>query len=99
MKAKMNKEKPETLEQARAKIDAIDTALVELLASRQFYVDQALKFKRTGYEVQSPERIEQVISKVRAEAEAHALDPDLVERIYQEVTEHIIRRELKEIRP
>ena len=95
----MNKEKPETLEQARAKIDAIDTALVELLATRQFYVDQALKFKRSGYEVQSPERTEHIMSKVRAEAQANALDPDLVERIYQQVTEHIIRRELKEIRP
>lgn len=99
MKAIMNKEKAQTLEQAREYIDAIDSALVELLAQRQFYVDQALKFKRSGYELQSPERTEQVMNKVRAEAQAHALDPILVERIYQQITEHIIQRELKEIRP
>ena len=95
----MNKEKPQTLEQARAQIDAIDTALVELLAKRQFYVDHALKFKRSGDELQSPERTEQVLNKVRAEAQSYALDPVLVERIYQQITEHIIQRELKEIRP
>lgn len=95
----MNKEKPENLAQARAKIDEIDSTLVELLAARQFYVDQALRFKRSGYEIQSPERTSEIIEKVRAEATANALDPDLVERIYHEVTQHIIRRELKEIRP
>jgi len=69
------------------------------LAKRQFYVDRALKFKRSGYELQSPERTEQVLNKVRAEAQSYALDPVLVERIYQQITEHIIQRELKEIRP
>jgi isochorismate pyruvate lyase len=99
MKPIMNKEKPENLEQARARIDEIDSAVVDLLATRQFYVDQALRFKRSGYEIQSPERTDAIIERVRAEAQAKALDPDLVERIYHEVTQHIIRRELKEIRP
>ncbi|WP_374572144.1 chorismate mutase [Acinetobacter sp.] len=95
----MKKEKIESLPQARAQIDAIDGALIELIAARQFYVDQAARFKRTAQDVQAPERVEEVIKKVRAAAVEHGTDPDLVESIYREMIQHFIRRELKEIRP
>ena len=95
----MKKEKIESLPQARAQIDAIDGALIELIAARQFYVDQAARFKRTAQDVQAPERVEEVIKKVRAAAVEQGPDPDLVESIYREMIQHFIRRELKEIRP
>ena len=95
----MKKEKIESLPQARAQIDAIDGALIELIAARQFYVDQAARFKRTAQDVQAPERVEEVIKKVRAAAAEQGTDPDLVESIYREMIQHFIRRELKEIRP
>lgn len=95
----MKKEKIESLPQARAQIDAIDGALIELIAARQFYVDQAARFKRTVQDVQAPERVEEVIKKVRAAAAEQGTDPDLVESIYREMIQHFIRRELKEIRP
>ncbi|WP_174560442.1 chorismate mutase [Acinetobacter bouvetii] len=95
----MNKEKVESLEQARKHIDTIDEALIELIAARQFYVDQAVRFKRTAQDVQSPERTEDVIKKVRAAAEAQGVDPNLAEHLYREMIQHFIRRELKEIRP
>ena len=95
----MNKEKCENLEQARAKIDLIDQALIEMIATRQFYVDQAVRFKRTAEDVQSPERVQQVINKVREQAIQLHTDPDLVEKIYREMIQHFIQRELKEIRP
>lgn len=95
----MNKTKCETLEQARSEIDNIDQQLIELIATRQFYVDQAVRFKRTAEDVQSPERVAQVIDKVRNKANELHTDPDLVESIYREMIQHFIRRELKEIRP
>ena len=95
----MNKDKCENLEQARAKIDLIDQALIEMIATRQFYVDQAVRFKRTAEDVQSPERVQQVINKVREQAIQLHTDPDLVEKIYREMIQHFIQRELKEIRP
>ena len=95
----MKKEKIESLPQARAQIDAIDGALIELIAARQFYVDQAARFKRTVQDVQAPERVEEVIKKVRAAAVEQGTDPDLVESIYREMIQHFIQRELKEIRP
>lgn len=99
MISKMKKEKCESLEQARAKIDVIDAALIDMIATRQFYVDQAARFKRTVQDVQSPERVEQVIQKVRAQALDLGTDPDLVEHLYREMIQRFIQRELKEIRP
>ena len=95
----MNKEKCESLEQAREKIDAIDTALIEMIATRQFYVDQAVRFKKSIQDVQSPERVEQIIQKVRAQAVELGIDPDLVEQLYRAMVQQFIQRELKEIRP
>ena len=99
MIAKMKKEKCESLEQAREKIDVLDTALIEIIATRQFYVDQAVRFKNSVQDVQSPERVEQVSNKVRTQAIALGTDPDLVEHLYREMIQRFIQRELKEIRP
>ena len=95
----MNKEKCENLEQVRAKIDLIDQELIEMIATRQFYVDQAVRFKRTAEDVQSPERVQKVINKVRQKAEDVGTNPDLIEVLYREMIQHFIQRELKEIRP
>ncbi len=94
----MKREKVESLEDARNQIDAIDDALIELIATRQFYVDQVIRFKRKSEDVKSP-RIEEVIEKVCAQASEQGLDPDLIENIYREMIQYFIRRELKEIRP
>ena len=99
MIATMKKEKCESLEQVREKIDVLDTALIEIIATRQFYVDQAVRFKNSVQDVQSPERVEQVINKVRTQAIALGTDPDLVEHLYREMIQRFIQRELKEIRP
>lgn len=95
----MNKDKCDSLIQAREKIDTIDHAIIELIATRQHYVDQAVRFKRSVQDVQSPERVEKVIQKVCDIASQQSVDPALVERIYREMIQHFIQRELKEIRP
>ena len=96
---KMKKEKVESLEQARAQIDVIDQGIIELIAARQFYVDQAVRFKRSVQDVQSPERVEAVISKIRQQATEQGVNADIVERLYRDMIQHFIQRELKEIRP
>lgn len=94
----MKREKVESLEDARNRVDAIDDALIELIATRQFYVDQVIRFKRKSEDIKSP-RIEEVIEKVCVQASEQGLDRDLIENIYREMIQHFIRRELKEIRP
>ena len=95
----MKKEKCESLEQVREQIDQLDQQLIDIIATRQFYVDQAVRFKRTTEDAQSPERVQQVIDKVRQKAFEVGTDPDLVETIYRAMIQHFIQRELKEIRP
>ncbi|WP_296282036.1 chorismate mutase [uncultured Acinetobacter sp.] len=95
----MKKEKCESLEQVREQIDQLDQQLIDLIATRQFYVDQSVRFKRTAEDAQSPERVQQVIDKVRQKAFEVGTDPDLVETIYRAMIQHFIQRELKEIRP
>ena len=70
-----------------------------MIATRQFYVDQAVRFKKSIQDVQSPERVEQIIQKVRAQAVELGIDPDLVEQLYRAMIQQFIQRELKEIRP
>ncbi len=92
----MKREKVESLEDARNRVDVIDDALIELIATRQFYVDQVIRFKRKSEDIKSP-RIEEVIEKVCVQASEQGLDPELIENIYREMIQHFIRRELKEI--
>ncbi len=92
----MKREKVESLEDARNRVDAIDDALIELIVTRQFYVDQVIRFKRKSEDIKSP-RIEEVIEKVCVQASEQGLDPELIENIYREMIQHFIRRELKEI--
>lgn len=94
-----NQHKCESLADARTKIDLIDNALIELVAQRQFYVDQAVRFKSSVQDVQAPERVEQVIANVRNKANVQGVDADLVEKIYREMIQYFIQRELKELRP
>lgn len=97
----MNTHKPkcESLEQVRKEIDQLDQAIIALLAQRQEYVDQSVRFKSSVQDIQAPERVEQVMSKVREQAELNRLDPDFVEKIYRELIQHFIQRESKEFRP
>jgi isochorismate pyruvate lyase len=76
-----------TLGALRAKIDALDAQVVELLAARALCVKDATRFKRSSFEVTSPARQAEVFARVRALAEAHAGEfpslPDVVEATYR----------------
>jgi isochorismate pyruvate lyase len=76
-----------TLGELRARIDAIDAQVVELLAARALCVKDATRFKRSSFEVTAPQRQAQVFARVRALAQAHAAEspalPDVVEAAYR----------------
>ena len=76
-----------TLGALRAKIDALDAQIVELLAARARCVKDATRFKRSSFEVTSPARQAEVFARVRALAELHAAEfaslPDVVEATYR----------------
>jgi isochorismate pyruvate lyase len=73
----------ESLAEVRQNIDWLDREIVRLLAERGRYVVDATRFKRDTFQVASPARVEDVVSKVRDLAGEHGLAPEVAEKIYR----------------
>ena len=85
-----------TMAELRVEIDAIDDALVELLARRARYIDRAVDLKRIErLPPRTVARVAEVIGHVRAKAEAQDLDPDLAETLWTALIEWGIEREAR----
>jgi isochorismate pyruvate lyase len=86
-----------SLAELRHEIDRLDDVIVRLLAARGHYVLAAARFKHSAVEVQAPDRVEQVIARVRAAALREGGLPDVVERGYRALiaaytdAEHVAR--------
>ena len=72
-----------SIEEVRANIDRIDRQIVALLAERGGYVKLAARFKKTTDDVKAPQRVEQVIAKVKALAEELGANPSVTVQVYR----------------
>jgi isochorismate pyruvate lyase len=80
----------------REGIDALDTALVDLLAVRAGYIDRAIALKQVeNLPARTVDRVEEVIANVRRLAADRDLDPALAETLWREVIEWSIAREAR----
>lgn len=84
-----------SIEDVRQHIDHIDRDIVALLAKRGRLVTQAAAFKQTRDDVRAPQRVEQVIAKVRAMATETGASPEVVEQVYRAMIAAFINEELK----
>jgi isochorismate pyruvate lyase len=73
----------QSLAEVRQHIDALDAELIRLMAERQKYVTEAGRFKKDPASVSAPARVEAIIVKVKASAEAAGLSPDVAERTFR----------------
>ena len=89
-------ERPESLDEVRKSIDAVDREIVRLLGEREGYVRQAAGFKKTQREVEAKERVEEVVGKVRALAQKHEASPEVVEEVYRAMISRFISLEMEE---
>lgn len=85
-----------SLDEVRMNIDKIDAELVRLIAKRSKFVSQAVHFKKSTAEALATDRIDLVISKVRALAEQVGLNPIITEKIYRTMINTFIIEELTE---
>ena len=86
----------ETLAEARAAIDALDAEMIALLAERSRIVARVAQIKhRDGTAARLPDRVEQVVSNVRARAVEAGADPALAERLWRDMIEYFIAEEEK----
>ena len=79
--------------QVRIGVDALDRALVALLAERQRYMDAAARIKPSRDVVHDDARIEDVIAKVLAEAERKGLSPAIAEPVWRTLVAQCIAHE------
>lgn len=82
------------LSEVRQHIDRLDQEIVAALAERGHYVHQAAGFKRNEQEVKAPQRVEQVIERVRAMAEEQQAAPEVVEQVYRAMIAAFIDAEM-----
>jgi len=85
-----------TIEEVRSHIDRIDRQIVALIAERGEFVMQVVKFKKSVDDVLAPQRVEQVIGKVRALALEFEASPIIVESVYRSMIAGFIDAELAE---
>ncbi|MEX0644299.1 MAG: chorismate mutase [Parvularculaceae bacterium] len=79
--------------QVRAEIDRLDRLLVALMAERQAYIEAAARLKEREDEVRLEWRIEDVVAKVLAAAEAAGLSPRIAEPVWRELIDRCIEHE------
>jgi isochorismate pyruvate lyase len=84
------------LEEVRTNIDEIDRKIVVLIAERGNFVMQAARFKKSADDVKNTQRVDQVISKVRALAQNAGANSDVTEAVYRAMISAFINVELAE---
>jgi len=82
-----------SMTEVRHGVDALDRALVALLAERQRYMEAAARIKPDRDAVHDDARIEDVVSKILASAEAHHLSPDIAEPVWRTLIDRSIAHE------
>jgi isochorismate pyruvate lyase len=83
-----------TLPDLRREIDALDAELISLLAKRQRCVERVIEIKRAQkLPARIPDRIDEVLKRVRKLAKAQKLEPDLAEAVWREMIEQFIAYE------
>jgi isochorismate pyruvate lyase len=84
-----------TMSEVRQGVDALDRALVALLAERQRYMDAAARIKGERAAVRDEARIEDVVAKVKAAARAAGLSEQIAEPVWRLLIERCIAYEFE----
>jgi len=84
-----------TMAEVRQGVDALDQALVTLLAERQRYMDAAARIKKDRAAVRDEARIEDVVAKVKAEARRQGLSEEIAEPVWRLLIERCIAHEFE----
>ena len=84
-----------SMAEVRQGVDALDRALVQLLAERQRYMDAAARIKPDRSVVHDQARIEDVVAKVLAAAGPAGLSPAIAEPVWRTLIDRCIAHEFE----
>ncbi len=79
----------------RAAIDLLDRQVITLLGQRFSYVKAAAKYKTNKASVKAPERFQAMLQQRRIWAQEEGLNPDAIEKLYQDLVNHFIEEEMQ----
>lgn len=83
------------MKDVRGQIDRLDRILVELLAERQGYIERAAAIKQDRNAVHDDARIEDVVTKVLAEARRVGLSAAIAEPVWRTLIARCIAHEFE----
>ncbi|MCH2540795.1 MAG: chorismate mutase [Alphaproteobacteria bacterium] len=84
------KKKFKNLNEVRKSIDNIDTRLVKLIAEREFYARQAVKFKTNKKQIIDRKRINIVLKRINSLSKKYKVNSLTVERIWKLMIKNFI---------
>lgn len=88
----------QSMAELRLQIDAIDIELISLLVTRSRYIDRAVDLKKIeGLPARTTDRVAEVLEKVGATAAEKGLDSELARKLWGQLIEWSIQREIKEL--
>ena len=89
------KKKFKNLKQVRKNIDNVDARLVKLIAEREFYAREAVKFKTDKRQIIDRNRINTVLSRVKKLSKKYKINNLNVEKIWKLMIQSFIILEKK----
>jgi enamine deaminase RidA (YjgF/YER057c/UK114 family)/chorismate mutase len=85
-----------SLEDVRGEIDRLDDQIIALLAQRQQQVIRAAEYKSSPAQVRAPQRRVQMMRRLRDQASALGVDPEVVTQVYTAMIDAFIKLEHRE---
>ena len=89
------KKKFKNLKEVRKNIDNVDTRIVKLIAEREFYAREAVKFKTDRGQIIDKKRINSVLSRVKKLSKKYKISSLTVEKIWKLMIQNFIILEKK----
>lgn len=83
------------MDEVRDGVDRMDRALAALIAERTRYMEAAARIKPSRDVVRDTDRIEDVVSKVKAAARKVGLPETVAEPVWRELVEQSIQHEFQ----
>lgn len=85
----------QSIEEVRNEIDSIDRDVMELLAKRQEYVHEIVRFKTNHDSIVAQDRQNQLYEQRKKWAEELDLSPEMIDELFKTMVRHNIQRELE----
>ena len=84
------KKKFKNLKEVRKNIDSVDKRLVKLIAEREFYAREAVKFKIDRRQIIDRKRINAVLTRVKKLSKKNKVNTEIEEKIWKLMIKNFI---------